>query len=64
MKEHEFSLRVSFDRLILILQGLMRELELREKKVNDIQAMGDRFLREGHPGKRTVEVNAVITVEV
>ncbi|KAM9310111.1 plectin isoform 2-T2 [Pholidichthys leucotaenia] len=35
--------------------GLMRELELREKKVNDIQAMGDRLVRDGHPGKKTVE---------
>lgn len=34
----------------------MRELELREKKVNDIQAMGDKLVREGHPGKKTVEV--------
>ena len=35
----------------------MRELELREKKINDIQAMGDKLIREGHPGKKTVEVN-------
>ncbi|XP_030605321.1 plectin-like isoform X4 [Archocentrus centrarchus] len=35
--------------------GLMRELELREKKVNDIQAMGDQLVRNGHPGKKTVE---------
>ncbi|KAM3873606.1 plectin-like [Diretmus argenteus] len=35
--------------------GLMRELELREKKVNDIQALGDRLLKEGHPGKKTIE---------
>ncbi|CAB1333620.1 unnamed protein product [Coregonus sp. 'balchen'] len=35
--------------------GLMRELELREKKVNDIQAIGDKLLKEGHPGKKTVE---------
>ena len=41
---------------ILTLQGLMRELELREKKVNDIQAMGDKLVRDGHPGKKTVEV--------
>lgn len=34
----------------------MRELELREKKVNDIQAMGDKLVNEGHPGKKTVEV--------
>ncbi|XP_068999461.1 plectin isoform X4 [Embiotoca jacksoni] len=35
--------------------GLMRELELREKKVNDIQAMGDKLVKNGHPGKKTVE---------
>nr|XP_012778912.1 plectin isoform X13 [Maylandia zebra] len=35
--------------------GLMRELELREKKVNDIQTLGDRLVRDGHPGKKTVE---------
>lgn len=38
----------------------MRELELREKKVNDIQTLGDRLVRDGHPGKKTVEVIAVI----
>eukprot|EP00063_Salmo_salar_P048903 XP_014023738.1 PREDICTED: plectin-like isoform X32 [Salmo salar] len=35
--------------------GLMRELELREKKVNNIQVTGDKMLKEGHPGKKTVE---------
>uniref|UniRef100_A0A3B4C170 Plectin b n=1 Tax=Pygocentrus nattereri TaxID=42514 RepID=A0A3B4C170_PYGNA len=35
--------------------GLMRELELREKKMNEIQVTGDRLVREGHPGKKTVE---------
>ncbi|XP_062256094.1 plectin-like isoform X3 [Platichthys flesus] len=35
--------------------GLMRELELREKKVNDIQTLGDKLVRDGHPGKKTVE---------
>ncbi|XP_013874539.1 plectin isoform X6 [Austrofundulus limnaeus] len=35
--------------------GLMRELEQREKKVTDIQAMGDRLVSDGHPGKKTVE---------
>ena len=35
----------------------MRELELREKKINDIQTTGDKLIREGHPGKKTVEVN-------
>lgn len=38
----------------------MRELELREKKVNDIQTLGDRLVRDGHPGKKTVEVIAVV----
>ena len=38
----------------------MRELELREKKVNDIQAMGDKLVRDGHPGKKTVEVNTLV----
>nr|XP_015213100.1 PREDICTED: plectin [Lepisosteus oculatus] len=35
--------------------GLMRELEQREKKVNDTQANGERLLKEGHPGRKTVE---------
>ncbi|XP_047189400.1 plectin-like isoform X9 [Scophthalmus maximus] len=35
--------------------GLMRELELREKKINDIQTLGDKLVRDGHPGKPTVE---------
>ncbi|KAM9852487.1 plectin-like [Aulostomus maculatus] len=35
--------------------GLMRELELKEKKVNNIQATGDRLVKDGHPGKKTVE---------
>uniref|UniRef100_A0A673K9N7 Plectin-like n=1 Tax=Sinocyclocheilus rhinocerous TaxID=307959 RepID=A0A673K9N7_9TELE len=35
--------------------GLMRELELREKKINGIQASGDRLIKDGHPGKKTVE---------
>ncbi|XP_023266263.1 plectin-like isoform X13 [Seriola lalandi dorsalis] len=35
--------------------GLMRELELREKKINDIQVMGDKLVKDGHPGKKTVE---------
>lgn len=34
----------------------MRELELREKKINDIQVTGDRLIKDGHPGKKTVEV--------
>ncbi|KAM4706329.1 plectin isoform 1-T1 [Rhinophrynus dorsalis] len=35
--------------------GLMRELELKEKKIKEIQTSGDRLLREDHPGKSTVE---------
>lgn len=38
-------------------QGLMRELELREKKMNDVQATGDKLLRDGHPARTTIEVN-------
>lgn len=34
----------------------MRELELREKKISDIQAIGDKLVKDGHPGKKTVEV--------
>lgn len=37
-------------------QGLMRELELREKKMNNVQATGDKLLRDGHPARKTVEV--------
>ncbi len=36
----------------------MRELELREKKISDIQASGDRLITDGHPGKKTVEVHS------
>lgn len=36
----------------------MRELELKEKKVKEIQSTGDRLLREGHPARPTVEVGA------
>ncbi|XP_042202751.1 plectin isoform X2 [Callorhinchus milii] len=35
--------------------GLMKELEVKEKKVNSIQNTGDKLLREGHPGKQTIE---------
>ncbi|XP_041932164.1 plectin a isoform X4 [Alosa sapidissima] len=35
--------------------GLMRELEHRERKVNTVQATGDKLLKEGHPGKKTIE---------
>lgn len=34
----------------------MRELELKEKKVKEIQNTGDRLLREDHPARPTVEV--------
>lgn len=34
----------------------MRDLEHREKKMNDVQATGDKLLRDGHPAKKTVEV--------
>ncbi|XP_070488400.1 plectin isoform X31 [Equus przewalskii] len=35
--------------------ALMRELELKEKKVKEIQNTGDRLLREDHPARPTVE---------
>nr|KAF6270855.1 plectin [Myotis myotis] len=35
--------------------ALMRELELKEKKIKEIQTMGDRLLREDHPARPTVE---------
>ncbi|KAJ3608930.1 hypothetical protein NHX12_023458, partial [Muraenolepis orangiensis] len=35
--------------------GLMRELESREKKMNLVQASGDKLLRDGHPARSTVE---------
>ncbi|XP_030409962.1 plectin isoform X6 [Gopherus evgoodei] len=35
--------------------GLMRELELRERKIKEIQSTGDRLLHEEHPGRQTVE---------
>lgn len=34
----------------------MRDLELREKKMNDVQATGDKLLRDGHPARKTLEV--------
>lgn len=34
----------------------MRELELKEKKIKEIQSTGDRLLREDHPARPTVEV--------
>lgn len=53
---HDFLPKIVINFSIWICQGLMRELELREKKVNDIQAMGDKLVRDGHPGKKTIEV--------
>ncbi|XP_077455023.1 plectin isoform X4 [Stigmatopora argus] len=38
-----------------IYSALMRELEHREKKVNDIQTTGAKLVNDGHPGKKTVE---------
>ncbi|XP_069931740.1 plectin isoform X12 [Oryctolagus cuniculus] len=35
--------------------ALMRELELKEKKVKGTQSVGDRLLREDHPARPTVE---------
>ncbi|XP_009470007.1 PREDICTED: LOW QUALITY PROTEIN: plectin [Nipponia nippon] len=35
--------------------GLMRELELRERKIKELQSTGDRLLREEHPGRQTLE---------
>ncbi|KAM6148300.1 plectin isoform 2-T2 [Rhynchocyon petersi] len=35
--------------------ALMRELELKEKKIKEIQNTGDRLLREDHPARATVE---------
>lgn len=34
----------------------MHELELKEKKIKEIQGTGDRLLREDHPARPTVEV--------
>uniref|UniRef100_A0A2I3GDZ1 Plectin n=1 Tax=Nomascus leucogenys TaxID=61853 RepID=A0A2I3GDZ1_NOMLE len=38
--------------------ALMRELELKEKKIKELQNAGDRLLREDHPARPTVEVGA------
>ncbi|XP_034748137.1 plectin a isoform X7 [Etheostoma cragini] len=35
--------------------GLMRDLELREKKMNTVQVTGDKLLRDGHPARKTIE---------
>lgn len=38
---------------------MMRDLELREKKMNGVQATGDKLLRDGHPAKKTIEVRLI-----
>lgn len=43
-------------RLSSFCQALMRELEMKEKKIKEIQNTGDRLLREDHPARPTVEV--------
>ncbi|XP_032391252.1 plectin a isoform X7 [Etheostoma spectabile] len=35
--------------------GLMRDLELRERKMNTVQVTGDKLLRDGHPARKTIE---------
>ncbi|XP_041105190.1 plectin-like isoform X2 [Polyodon spathula] len=35
--------------------GLMRELEQKERKINSTQATGEQLLKEGNPGRKTVE---------
>ncbi|KAM6350464.1 plectin [Podargus strigoides] len=35
--------------------ALMRELELREGKIKELQSLGERLLREEHPGRETLE---------
>ncbi|XP_049621507.1 plectin isoform X1 [Suncus etruscus] len=35
--------------------ALMRELELKEKKIKEIQSTGDRLLQDNHPARSTVE---------
>ncbi|XP_061752939.1 plectin a isoform X7 [Nerophis ophidion] len=35
--------------------GLMRDLEVREKKTNSVQVSGDKLLKDGHPARKTVE---------
>lgn len=42
--------------VVVWVQGLMRELELREKKMNTVQATGDKLLKDGHPARKTIEV--------
>lgn len=46
------------------VQGLMRELELREKKMNTVQATGDKLLKDGHPARNTTEVRLFYILKV
>lgn len=48
--------RVMMMMVVIWVQGLMRELELREKKMNTVQATGDKLLKDGHPARKTIEV--------
>lgn len=41
-------------------QALMRELELKEKKIKEIQSTGDRLLQDNHPARSTVEVETAL----
>lgn len=34
----------------------MRELELRERRIQELRTTGERLLREEHPGAQTLEV--------
>lgn len=43
-----------------LCQGLMRELELRERRIKELQSTGDRLLREEHPGRQTLEVRGAV----
>lgn len=61
MNTQDFSPKIVIDCFILIVQGLMRELELRENKVKDLQTMGDKLIKDGHPGKKTVEVITLVS---
>lgn len=47
--------------VVIWVQGLMRELELREKKMNTVQATGDKLLKDGHPARKTIEVRILHT---
>lgn len=51
-------LKLSLRPFSLSCKALMRELEMKEKKIKEIQNTGDRLLREDHPARPTVEVGA------